>query len=84
MPLGKTGKRAGSRRGPHTTADMPSEMSGRGTLMRRRPLSRREEVESEQETVDSLIRTGTKFANEVKRKAREGESSTRTAPQRRP
>ena len=83
IPLGKTGKRAGSRRGPHTTADMPSEMSGRGTLMRRRALSRREEAESEQEIVDSLIRTGTKFANEVKRKAGEGES-TRTTPQRRP
>ena len=82
-PLGKTGKRAGSRRGPHTTADMPSEITGRGTLMRRRALSRREEAESEQETVDSLIRTGTKFANEVKRKAREG-GSTRTTPRRMP
>ena len=83
IPLGKTGKRAGSRRGPNKTADMPSEMSGRGTLVRRRALSRREEAESEKETVDSLIRAGTNSANEVIRKAREG-GSTRTTPQRRP
>ena len=70
-PLGKTGKRAGSRRGPNTTADMPSELSGRGTLTRRRPLSRREEAESEQQIVDSFIRAGTNSANEVMRKARE-------------
>ena len=82
-PLGKTGKRAGSRRGPNTTADMPSELSRHGTLTRRRPLSRREELASEKETVDSLIRAGTNSANEVMRKAREG-GSTRTAPQRRP
>ena len=83
IPLGKTGKRAGSRRGPNTTADMPSELSGRGTLTRRRPLSRREEAESEQQIVDSFIRAGTNSANKVMRKAREG-GSTRTAPQRRP
>lgn len=82
VPLGKTGKRAGSRRGPHTTADMPSEMSGRATLARRRALSRREEEESEQDTVESLMRAGTNPANEVMRKAREG-GSTRKTPQRR-
>ena len=71
-PLGTSRKRVASRRGPNTTADMPSEMIGRGTPARRRPLSQGEATASEQETVESLMKAGTNFAKRVQIKAREG------------
>lgn len=82
-PLGTSRKRVASRRGPNTTADMPSEMIGRGTPARRRPLSQGEATASEQETVESLMKAGTNFAKRVQIKAREGGGSTRTHPKER-
>ena len=83
IPLGRTSrKHVASRRGPNTTADMPSEMIGRGTPARRRPLSQGEAAASEQETVESLMKAGTNHAKRVQMKAREG-GSTRTHPKKR-
>ena len=82
IPLGTSRKRVASRRGPNTTADMPSEMIGRGTPARRRPLSQGEEAAAEQEIVESLMKAGTNNAQRVQMKAREG-GSTRTHPKKR-
>ena len=81
IPLGTSRKRVASRRGPNTTADMPSEMIGRGTPARRRPLSQGEEAAAEQEIVESLMKAGTNNAQRVQMKAREG-GSTRTHPKK--
>lgn len=57
IPLGRSGKREGSKRGPGVTVDMPSEISGRGKA------SQHEEAE----LVSSLIVAGSKVAAEAVR-----------------